>query len=442
MARSFDRIKPGLTIDRQTAATLNRALDLLEALALPRSTGEVGLVGRPGGISISDQRPFPEPWWVSIDDVGVTSSRYEAWTRVEDQGDGSFALADDEQVGGPEFPAFVPDGWPQPAIGSVCPAIASTTGDALLLLTPAAQAGTALHPTSVSYGPYLTQTYVGPDVSIDLTDIGVVVNLGEVYFQALRVSWAADQDDYDLDRTITFLNVEPTASGVTLTGIQHGANGRLLYVVNRDALQDLTLAHDSASSTAGNRLQLPTGADAVLGQNEGIALYYSETDSCWFALDEAAGGATAPAFSGARVYNSTNQTITGNGLTDTSGAILFASESFDTAGYHSTTVNTSRLTAPTTGYYRIGGHAWITLPTGVTTAVLGIYLNGTTPLVFQSATDVAGQTVDCIVGDVYHLTAGDYVELVAAIRVGTGNFTVPGSGGVSAPVFWIEFCGT
>lgn len=430
--------------DPTSAADQNRLRRAVEDRARDRPADNGGLhaIGRAGAqVLVSD---VPLPIWISIDGAGVTSSRYEAWTEQQDQGDGSFVPPGDALTGSAVLPAFLPPGWPVPAVGDVVLSLPSADGSSLLLLTPSASAGTSLHPISQTFGPYLTQTFVGPNVSIDFTDIGVVVNLGEVYFQAERVSWAADQDDLALDPKVTFLNVEPTASGVTLTGIAGGANGRLLYVVNRDALQDLTLVHDSASSAAGNRLQLPTGADVVLLQNEGIALYYSETDACWFALDEAAGGSTPPAFSGARVYHSANQTFSGSPPFAT--AIAFDSERYDTDAYHDTVTANTRLTIPSDGYYQVGATVYLSYNAASTVAhetYLSIRLNNTTYIVVSggpTVIDPSGTSwiTQLVIVTDYHFTAGDYVELFAHTRDSTVLVNKVGN---YSPEFWIHKLG-
>jgi hypothetical protein len=66
------------------------------------------------------------------------------------------------------------------------------------------------------------------------------------------------------------------------------------------------------------------------------------------------GGASAASFSGARVYNSSNQSVSHA----TDAILAFTAERFDTDGYHSTALNTSRLTPPAVGYYMVGATVW------------------------------------------------------------------------------------
>lgn len=145
-------------------------------------------------------------------------------------------------------------------------------------------------------------------------------------------------------------------------------------------------------------------------------------------------GAIGPAgtayFSGARVYNSTNQNV--NNITET--AITFNSERYDADNFHSTSSNTSKLTAPATGYYHIGGNVyWDSNLTGARD--LYIKFNGTTIIAIQhgpgNPADMQ-QNVSCD----YFLNVGEYVEL----------FTYQDSGGIRvitataarSPEFWIH----
>lgn len=442
-----------------------------------------------------------EPVWLEITGPGVTSIRFEDWEERTDDGDGGWVAPADGLTGSASLPAFVPPGWPDPSVGDFVLALPSGDGASLIMLTPTpaslaagsplttkgdiwvystldtrlpvgtdgfllsadstqatglkwVSAGGAISPLTTKgdvwvYSTGDTRLPVGTNGQVLTADstqatglkwndlVDIVVSLGEVTFQAERVSWSADQDDLSIDPKTTFLNVEPTVSGVTLTGIAGGANGRLLYIVNRDVSQDLTLAHDSASSAAGNRLQLPNAADVTLFQNEGIALYYSETDACWFALDEAAGGA-APAFSGARVYHNGGTQTFSSGSPYPQGVVLFDSERYDTDSYHDTTTNKSRLTIPATGKYRVGANMVLSGPTTATPHFFwGVFLlNGVGTIGSQGAPsmiDPPGSNTGVLVNFSadWDFTAGDYVEVLAA---GHDTSVLVGNG----CSFWIE----
>lgn len=107
------------------------------------------------------------------------------------------------------------------------------------------------------------------------------------------------------------------------------------------------------------------------------------------------------------VYRSTNQSLSNN--TDTS--INWNAEIYDNSAMHSTSVNTSRLSAPVDGYYEM--HLWIYFAAN-TTGSRGAYIlwNGTGNKAVNHYDTTAVSPWDCV----RHLwwktrmTAGQYVE--------------------------------
>src|SRR6185312_14028769 len=98
--------------------------------------------------------------------------------------------------------------------------------------------------------------------------------------------------------------------------------------------------------------------------------------------------------------NTNNVTVT---------TLTFNSERQDTDNYHSTSSNTSRLTAPAAGFYHITANSsWASNTTG--NRYLDVLLDGTTVI----ASDRRSNAGCCGEGSVnvdYFLNAGDYVEM-------------------------------
>lgn len=122
-------------------------------------------------------------------------------------------------------------------------------------------------------------------------------------------------------------------------------------------------------------------------------------------------GGGGSAFSGARVYRSTDQTLSGGG-----GAILCNSERYDTDSYHSTVSNTARLTAPTTAKYHFGATVEFEVLSGagVYSVFVSLILNGTDEIAIARLPGIAtlaGSTPGITVSCDWACTAGDYVEL-------------------------------
>lgn len=143
-------------------------------------------------------------------------------------------------------------------------------------------------------------------------------------------------------------------------------------------------------------------------------------------------------FSGARVYNSGNLSITSGVTTD----VTFDSEDYDTGGYHSTSVNTNLLTVPSDGYYHFGAQ----INFGGTAFALGIR----TVLLYANNLPVAYVEVDAVEHDVstntnlnlsvdVRLTAGQAAKVKVFQSSGSNCALQGGSGfGISA---WIHRMG-
>lgn len=66
----------------------------------------------------------------------------------------------------------------------------------------------------------------------------------------------------------------------TVTGVTGGAAGKTIRIINSSG-QEMTLAHESASSTAANRIWLPGATDLVVPDDSSAILIYNNTDSRW-----------------------------------------------------------------------------------------------------------------------------------------------------------------
>lgn len=140
-------------------------------------------------------------------------------------------------------------------------------------------------------------------------------------------------------------------------------------------------------------------------------------------------------FSGARVYNSANISIPNNSST----ALTFNSERYDNANYHSTSSNTSRLTAPSDGLYIISAHVYFQAnATGF--RQLSININGTAvALEVRTAVTVASTATIMTITTQTRMTAGQYAE-VAVQQTSGGDLNVIASSSFS-PEFMIARVG-
>jgi hypothetical protein len=104
---------------------------------------------------------------------------------------------------------------------------------------------------------------------------------------------AADQNDYNPTglSTASTLRLSATGAARTITGLAGGGDGRILLLHNVGSL-DLTLADESASSTAGNRFAL--NAAVTLAGDQSTLLQYDSTSSRWRVIGGVGAGSSSP----------------------------------------------------------------------------------------------------------------------------------------------------
>lgn len=127
------------------------------------------------------------------------------------------------------------------------------------------------------------------------------------------------------------------------------------------------------------------------------------------------------------VYATAGTTLTAAG---TLYPITYDSETFDNDGMHSTSVNTSRLTAVTAGYYLVTGYVGITQQAAVSYIGAGISKNGATPdmIVAGYVPTTPNTTYGVTATHIVYLAVNDYVELRA--RSGTAGVVTAAAAGV------------
>src|SRR5215471_15576317 len=285
MPRVFDRVSPGL-LDRTAANSLNRALEMLEQLLSPRGGDDVNVTSRPGGLLIRNPNDPPNTWIV-IQGAPVSPGTFESFAEADvDLATGNWAVASDGFSGSSTLQALVPDGWPDPPAGTVCPVAFAADDETLIILTPGG-GGT---------GPPPTFTWVESSVT-----------------------WSANQNDFPLSSVTagtTHLNVNATAN-VTLTGITSPGTPYLLWIRNVGT-STLSITNADTASASGNRFRLARAVPLILHQDDAWAFLWSVSLNCW----ESLGGAFEPDASASNegIVNLVNQTF-GHG-TKTMDAVI------------------------------------------------------------------------------------------------------------------------
>jgi len=132
---------------------------------------------------------------------------------------------------------------------------------------------------------------------------------------------------------------------------------------------------------------------------------------------------------------STNQTIANGTVT----AVTWNAETVDNAAFHSTSINTSRFTAPVSGWYRaVLNLEWASSAAGNREAY--ILFNGTgNSLADTKVPNVGAVTMGLSLAvPLFSMTAGQYVEVFCAQSSG-GNLDLVGSAGFPRCTFSIEW---
>jgi len=139
----------------------------------------------------------------------------------------------------------------------------------------------------------------------------------------------ADQNDYNPAGLSGASVLRLTTDALRkITGLQGGADGRLVSVVNAGS-NPLVLANASASSSAANRFDI--GADLVMAPSEGAVLLYDPTSSRWRLLSPRA-NVRERLTASRNYYVRTDGSDSNSGLANTaSGAFLTIQKAVDTA---------------------------------------------------------------------------------------------------------------
>src|SRR5262249_33429580 len=116
-----------------------------------------------------------------------------------------------------------------------------------------------------------------------------------------------------------------------------------------------------------------------------------------------------PTFSGAYVVNSAVLSVATGAAIGT--AVTFDTERYDTDGYHSTSSNTDRLTAPTTGYYAYGGGGtFVANATGDRQLIISHSNTSNHPNLVFTGKGTANFLNGMVVSGEANFTAGEYVS--------------------------------
>jgi hypothetical protein len=254
-----------------------------------------------------------------------------------------------------------------------------------------------------------------------------------------NIGIAYDAERYDTDSmhslltnttrmTINTAGTYDLSAPTCLTTYTSGNSTYLSVIVRLNGTT--TLANDSIAGSTGNcanpstTYQLNAGdyLEVVINNYTGSA-YSANSDFAAVKVDGVGAGGTGGSVPAARAYNTSAQSIPNS--TDT--ALTFNTDRYDTDNIHSTTTNTSRLTAQTAGIYAVTGEVIFAGNSSGTFRDLYVRLNGTTTVVQQNTKPDAAYNTRATITTMYYLNAGDYVELMTYQDSGGALSTVVNS---------------
>lgn len=137
---------------------------------------------------------------------------------------------------------------------------------------------------------------------------------------------------------------------------------------------------------------------------------------------------------GTRAWRSTALSL----VTAVDTVIPLDSETYDDASWHSTSVNTSRITVDRYGNYTISGSASFNNTSATGVRSLSIRLNGTTVIANSSTAGSTAFSPAVNISTIYKLSPADYVELVALQASGGALDILAGAG--NYPNFSVQLC--
>lgn len=158
---------------------------------------------------------------------------------------------------------------------------ASTVPGYIILLAGSGSSGNA-------NGTYVS---ISPGNGIGTGSAGVIRLLGRPALQRVQSPAALAASVNNLGSTpigaVNWLRLTPAAGGTTITGIVAALeDGVILCVTNINAVDTITLAHDSASSTAANRIFAPNNASFALLPQASTLLIYDLLLTHWRVLND------------------------------------------------------------------------------------------------------------------------------------------------------------
>lgn len=123
----------------------------------------------------------------------------------------------------------------------------------------------------------------GTGITLSYNDAGNTLTIGTSGVSVLSPSGiSTSQNNYD-PGSGDVLRLSASASGVNITGLVPRIE-KLRILINIGSANNVTLNHESASSTAANRFITPNGGDYIVAPTGSTTLFYDDTSTRWRVL--------------------------------------------------------------------------------------------------------------------------------------------------------------
>lgn len=237
---------------------------------------------------------------------------------------------------------------------------------------------------------------------------GDQASIYDVVNESTPAQITANQNNYDIGLA-EVLRIDLNAAH-SITGLTGGVKGRFLEIVNISSY-NLTLVHESGSSSAANRFKIPGSENIVLFPTARVRLYYDSTQQRWLIQDKPSWmGTYGMSFGGS--YTAA-QSIPDNSTTQVTNWTVY------TDGWSMFNVAGQKIVIPSTGVY-MGVFAGSFDINAIGYRMLS-WIKGGVGIVSQSypaVTDAQLTFLSCPFA--YPLTAGDEITVAVTQKSG-GN---------------------
>jgi hypothetical protein len=127
-----------------------------------------------------------------------------------------------------------------------------------------------------------TNSQIGPNLTDNAASISLGVSSGGTVYKPKTLTLANGANNNVATGAASLLTIAGPTGAFSVTGLDFGQDLRELRIYNRSG-QTMTVAHQSASSSAGNKISTPSGSDQAVTWF--AYLIFDGTANSWLLID-------------------------------------------------------------------------------------------------------------------------------------------------------------